>query len=199
MKTCGKNISIVLGLLIFVVFGSVAAFADPILNIETPVAPVNVGGTFDVFINVTDAVDLYAFQFDITFDPAILSAQSVAEGPFLPSGGSTFFIPGTIDNSTGSITFTANTLLGAVSGINDGGRLAELEFQAIGQGTSPITLSNVLLLDSNFSEISFSTTDGSIRVDNPNPTPEPATMLLMAFGSGIMGGGIRRLRKKFKK
>jgi hypothetical protein len=29
--------------------------------------------------------------------------------------------------------------------------------------------------------------------------PEPATLLLMAFGSGVMGGGIKRLRKKFKK
>lgn len=28
------------------------------------------------------------------------------------------------------------------------------------------------------------------------PVPEPTTMLLMAFGSGIMGAGIRRLRKK---
>jgi hypothetical protein len=29
--------------------------------------------------------------------------------------------------------------------------------------------------------------------------PEPATLLLMGFGSAVMGGGIRRLRKKFKK
>jgi hypothetical protein len=35
--------------------------------------------------------------------------------------------------------------------------------------------------------------------DNNAPVPEPATMLLMVFGSGIMGTGIRRLRKKMRR
>lgn len=40
--------------------------------------------------------------------------------------------------------------------------------------------------------------DGMFRLLGA-PTPEPATILLMAFGTGVMGGGIRRLRRKFKK
>jgi hypothetical protein len=35
--------------------------------------------------------------------------------------------------------------------------------------------------------------------DYLTPTPEPATLLLMGFGSGIIGGGINRLRRRFKK
>jgi len=33
----------------------------------------------------------------------------------------------------------------------------------------------------------------------PAPTPEPATLLLMGLGSGVLGTGITRLRRKFKK
>jgi hypothetical protein len=40
---------------------------------------------------------------------------------------------------------------------------------------------------------------GTYRQDMIAPTPEPITLLLMGFGSAIMGGGIKRLRRKSKK
>lgn len=63
----------------------------------------------------------------------------------------------------------------------------------------PITFSSG---SANIKSIAFTWTNdgGFYLVDNVSytstPTPEPATMLLMVFGSGIMGAGIRRLRKK---
>jgi hypothetical protein len=47
---------------------------------------------------------------------------------------------------------------------------------------------------------SYHLTSGSSTgyIGGPAPTPEPATMLLMVFGSGVMGAGIRRLRKKIR-
>ena len=86
-------------------FGVSQAFADTV-DVVAPATSPSVGQTFDVDVNVTGASDLYAYQMDLTFDPTVLSALSVTEGPFLPGGGTTFFIPGTIDNVGGSVTAT---------------------------------------------------------------------------------------------
>jgi hypothetical protein len=80
------------------------ASATPILNIEPPSQVVHPGPSFSLDVLISNVADLYAFQFDLGFDPLILSATGVTEGPFLPSGGTTAFIPGTIDNSGGTVS-----------------------------------------------------------------------------------------------
>ena len=52
---------------------------------------VNAGDVFTINFNVVDAVDLTSWQFDLAYDPTILQANSVTEGPFLSSTGSTLF------------------------------------------------------------------------------------------------------------
>jgi len=133
-----------------------------------------------------DIVDLYAFQFDVAFNPAVLSAIGLWEGPLLATGGSTFFIPGAIDNTLGTISFTANTLVGATSGSSGSGGLATIYFTALGPGTSPVDLSNIVLLDSGLNDIVASSQNGTVDVlpDAPASVPEPASLLL--FGSGLV-------------
>lgn len=147
----------------------------------------------DVFI--TDITDLFAYQFDVSFDPGKLSAQAITEGSFLATGGATFFLPGLIDNVKGVISFTANTLLGPDPGVTGSGNLALVEFSAIGTGTSSIDLSDVVLLDSGLADITADVVAGTVGVqDNGGSIPEPATLWLLALGAGWLGmRGARRI------
>jgi len=119
-------------------------------------------------VTVSGIADLYAFQFDIVVDPGVLSASSVTEGPFLAGAGTTLFIPGTIDNIAGTITSTADTLIGAVAGASGSGTLATTFFTVLDtapSGASPVTLSNVILLDSNLNDIAATSEQGTVNVE----------------------------------
>lgn len=154
------------------------AAAAPILVIEPATKNVVAGDTFSLDISISDVVDLYAFEFDLGFDPTVFGATSITEGAFLSTAGATFFIPGAIDNAAGNISFTANTLIGALPGVSGDGVLATVLFSAVGAGTSPVNLFGVTLLDSSLSGIATTTQGGSV-VAIQGVVPEPSVLLLL--------------------
>ncbi len=183
MKTLKRSASqLALALLVVVTIGLRSVLADPIVSIQPPLLERAVGSFFDVFVDIAAATDVFSYQFDISFDPAILSAVSIDEGTFLSAGGATFFIPGVIDNNTGTISFTADSLIGAVAGVNGGGKLAAINFQALAVGASPVEFVNITLLDSGLGDIAFSTITGTVNVTSVNGVPEPSGLLLIVVG-----------------
>jgi hypothetical protein len=161
-----------------------------------PVNP-SVGDTFAVSVTVLGVVDLYAYQLDLTFDPTLLSALSVSEGPFLPTGGTTFFIPGTIDNVGGSVTATADSLIGPVPGVSGGGELLTFEFTALASGTSALSIANPILLDSSFDDITGDSNfqNGSVTISS-SAVPEPGYLALCAIL--LVTVGIWRARQAWR-
>jgi general secretion pathway protein D len=143
----------------------------PVLSIAPSSLTVQLGQNVSLDVRITNVIDVYAVQFDVVFDPKILSAASITEGAFLPTGGTTFFIPGTIDNIAGTITATADSLIGPIPGVTGTGTLATITFHALTPGTSAITLANVLLLDSTGTVIPVSLANGTVQV---GATPVPA-------------------------
>lgn len=129
---------------------------------------------------MSNVSDLFSFQFDLSFDPTILELQSISEGSFLPGAGSTFFLPGTIDNTAGTATFTADSLVGAIPGASGDGTLAIFSFEALAAGTSPLTLSNVVLQDSNLADIAFNATNGQVISAVPEPRLLPVLGVMLA-------------------
>jgi hypothetical protein len=115
----------------------------------------------------------------------LLEATSVSEGSFLNGGvaGTTFFIPGTIDNTGGTISLNADSLIGPPPGVDGDGILLVFDFTALNPGTSALTIENEILVDSGGNIISDTTTGGSVTVEAAIPTvPEPSTLLLLSLG-----------------
>jgi PEP-CTERM motif-containing protein len=144
---------------------------------------------------VSDALDLIAWQFDLAFDPTIVEATAVTEGPFFSSFsplGFTSFTPGVTDNTSGLISLAFGSYDDLAPYPFGGGTVATIEFHALAEGVSPLTFSNVFL---NFSDHGFVASDGQITVLGPDgggddggggttPVPEPGTLMLLLGGVG---------------
>lgn len=181
-----------------VVLLSCAAVQGATVSLQPSASTVSPGQVFSLEIAVNDVVDLFAYQFDLGYNQTLVEATSIVEGPFLGAGGSTFFIAGTIDNSSGLISATANSLLGASPGVAGSGVLASVNFRGIGAGTSPINLLNVTLLDSSLSGITPTIQNAEVSVEATN-IPEPGALQLLGAavvlfaGSRILGSRRRRV------
>ncbi len=100
-----------------------------------------VGESFSVNITVSGVSELFMWQFNMSFNPAVLQAVSVVEGPFLKQAGPTMKPgPPLIDNSTGLVLAGWTLFPLPVHGASGDGVLATVAFKVIAEGQSPLQL-----------------------------------------------------------
>ena len=90
----------------------------PLLQPQTTVAA---GSTFSVALYATSPtqyVNLYAYQFNLKFDPAKLQALEVKEGADFQNTRVSDFIPGLIDNVAGTIKTSFDSLQGKTQAVS---------------------------------------------------------------------------------
>jgi general secretion pathway protein D len=154
-----------------------------VISIQPATFNPGVGQTFSLDVTVNGAADWYAYQFDIGFNSAVLSANSVSEGAFLSGAGSTSFFEGFIDNTGGTISFVVDSLIGPISGASGDGTLASISFTSIGAGVSPVGAFNVTVLDSFGEGIAVDTAGGTVTVSAGEAVPEPSSAFFLLGGS----------------
>ncbi|MDH5690689.1 MAG: cohesin domain-containing protein [Candidatus Bathyarchaeota archaeon] len=97
------------------------------------------GSSFTVNITVARVTDLYAWDFFLNWDPALLNATNVTEGPFLKSAGTTAFRPPEINQTEGYLHANC-TLTEGAPGASDNGTIATITFLVEAKGQTYLSL-----------------------------------------------------------
>lgn len=169
-------------------FCGTAAAADPLVSIVAAPTPAVLGSPLVLDVQIAGALDLYGFQFTLSFDPNLLQATGVTEGSFLADAGPTSFGVGGINNATGTVSFIFDSLLGATPGVSGNGLLASIGFNTMQVGVSGLSFSNALFLDSNLNTLLVQLQNASLQV-----VPEPSALVLFALGMvGLAGLRLKR-------
>jgi general secretion pathway protein D len=170
------------------------ALATPGLTVSS--AAGRVGDTFVISVAVADVpadTGLTSWQFDLAFDPAIVGAGTVTEGPFLSSFGSTLFGTGVIDNTTGLISLVTGSYVDLAPNPSGSGVLATITFTALADGFSALTLENVVLGNPDLGFFSpGNSIAGRIDVRESPAVPEPGAGGLLAMAALLIAAVRRR-------
>ncbi|MCL2643385.1 MAG: hypothetical protein FWD52_07765 [Candidatus Bathyarchaeota archaeon] len=139
------------------------------------------GSTFTVQVNIANVKNLWGLNFDLTWNPDVITITRVQKGDFLISGGVTdIYMAPTFDHVNGRFGGNFAQTLMEYEGVSGEGTLAIVTFTVKDFGTCNIALTNVLLFDDtpfNPQPMAYAPLP-SIRVNNPTP---PASAPTAAF------------------
>ena len=146
---------------------SVLASGNAVVSATAP-NHVNFGDTFTVDVTMTPNNAVAGAQFNLSFDPAMVSVDSVVEGNlFSQDGASTYFVGGTIDNTAGTVTNVVSVIISPGETISTFGTFATITLTAKGvEGSAPFTLSNVIVGDINGQAVPTSLVSGETWIDD---------------------------------
>ena len=179
----------------------IAAGTEPLraaVMLSAGSATVSVGDVVTIPISIAGATGLNSFQFDLAFTPSIVTVLSFDDSSTdfataaTSQGGALTGMTGFIDDMRGLLSGPADSMSGVLgAGLTGSGVLADVEFQALSPGTSPLNLSNVFLTDGGVPLSSpngdFSLQNGEIIVEGTVPIPEPSALPVVITALVVLG------------
>jgi hypothetical protein len=183
-----------------------------LVRIEPGAKTAPLGPEHEVNVVVDGVVEpdgLGGYEFELEWDPAILTFSSFTNGPFLSSTGrNVFCLPPDLDrdNDTvddpGYVKVGCGTLGPTPPGPQGSGEIATLTFATLQTGTSEKAFASVGLADPLGSDIPARSVDGNVEVTSaatPTPAGRPGDVncdgevdsidaaLILQYGAGLIG------------
>jgi hypothetical protein len=106
-----------------------------------------VGAPINVAVVLDNGTDVASAPLTVRFDPKVLKLNSVIRGDFLASDGQQPVFSNNVIPESGIATIQLNRQPGT-PGVNGGGVLVTLQFQAIGRGSTVVNLQGVTVRNS---------------------------------------------------
>jgi hypothetical protein len=149
----------------------VSAQATTFVSISEPNQRINSGEQFSVSVVIEPGTPIAGAQFDLDFNPSFVTVNSIEEGNLLTqNGASTYFVPGTIDNKAGTVSGVAGAIIGPEQSVSTPAIFSIITLTAIAEeGTSPLTLSGVVIADSEGQPAPVSVTDVEVTIGVSQP------------------------------
>ena len=123
--------------------GITVASASAILAVDPKVGGKAPGELYSVNIMIFEVTKLVLWEFNVTFNPAVLEVQSLAEGPFLKQAGNTIMPKPVLNNTAGFALATCSLFSMEGPGANGDGVLATVVFKVKAEGSSPLHFSEL--------------------------------------------------------
>jgi len=134
---------------------------DPVNNI----ADLSESSTVDV--TITGVTDLFSYEVKVGYNPGILEAVSIEEGPFIKD--QTKSPLGTLFSTIygDDFVYAVCVTVGRYPGISGSGNLFKVTFSVKDSGESPLHVYDSILLDSTGAQMSHDTADGILKTRTP--------------------------------
>jgi len=147
---------------------------EPTVRIEPANIQTSAGDTIQITIEIHDVANLGAFQFDLTYDPAIVQVDNITLGDFPGSTGRSV-------NPLGPKIQAGKAVYGAFSfgdaaGPDGSGALATVTLKALAGGQTPLGLGNVQVIDIGGARIQASTQGAAVTVSGSPAAPQSTTV-----------------------
>lgn len=165
-----RNSAIFLALCLAVLIPCFAGAAGTaVVAVAGPAGSVAPGDQFTVNINITPNNDIAGMQFNLAFDPDLVTVDSVTEGDLLnQNGANTYFSAGTIDNTAGTITNVFGAIISPGQSVSAQGVFAAVTMTAAATGGDcPLTLSNVIIGDVEGQSVAADVTNDTVTINLP--------------------------------